>query len=240
MIDKISCVISCYNEKKNIPKLLNYIKKLNLEKKINFIIVNNGSTDNSTFVMRALAKRYKNINFINLQKSSGWGAGITHGLKLTKTRIVGWTHGDLEYKIDDLKKVLKIISSKSIFYNNKKNFFIKGNRVNRPLGKKLISNAMSLVCSVILWCKLVEINAQPLFFHKEEFSSWKNIPTDLSLDLYAYEKMKRKNYASTRINVEQLNRIHGVSSWNRGFLSKFYLIVAFLKRAIIILLCRYL
>ena len=239
MIDKISCVISCYNEKKNIPKLLNFIKRLNLEKKINFIIVNNGSTDNSTFIMRAFAKRYKNINFINLQKSPGWGAGIVHGLKLTRTRIVGWTHGDLEYQMDDLKKVLKVINSKSIFYNNKKNFFIKGSRVNRPLGKKLISKAMSLACSTILGKRLVEINAQPFFFHKKEFNNWKKIPKDLSLDLFAYEKVQRKNYVSTRIGVEQRVRIHGVSSWNNGFLSKFYLIMAFLRRAVIILLCRY-
>ena len=48
MPDKIiSCVISCYNEEENIPALLNQIKSNKLEKKIEFIIVNNGSTDNS-------------------------------------------------------------------------------------------------------------------------------------------------------------------------------------------------
>ena len=43
----ISCVISCYNEEENILALLNQIKSYDLEKKIEFIIVNNGSTDNS-------------------------------------------------------------------------------------------------------------------------------------------------------------------------------------------------
>ena len=46
-IKLISCVISCYNEEQNIPVLLNQIKKNNLEKNFEFIIVNNGSTDNS-------------------------------------------------------------------------------------------------------------------------------------------------------------------------------------------------
>ena len=46
-IKLISCVISCYNEEENIPVLLNQIKKNNLEKNFEFIIVNNGSTDNS-------------------------------------------------------------------------------------------------------------------------------------------------------------------------------------------------
>ena len=43
----ISCVISCYNEEKNIAILLNQIKSNNLEKNFEYIIVNNGSTDNS-------------------------------------------------------------------------------------------------------------------------------------------------------------------------------------------------
>ena len=43
----ISCVISCYNEEENILALLNQIKSYDLEKKIEFIIVNNGSNDNS-------------------------------------------------------------------------------------------------------------------------------------------------------------------------------------------------
>jgi hypothetical protein len=140
----------------------------------------------------------------------------------------------------DLKKVLKIIGSNSIFYENKKNFFIKGSRINRSIIKRLVSKCMSLICSAILGKKLVEINAQPFFFHRNEFKLWRQLPTDLSLDLFAYEKVKKKNYLFNRIDVMQKSRVHGMSSWNRGFFSKINLIIAFLKRAVIIRLCRYL
>ena len=39
----ISCVISCYNEEKNLPILVDQIKSNKLESKFQFIIVNNGS-----------------------------------------------------------------------------------------------------------------------------------------------------------------------------------------------------
>ena len=54
MIYKVSCIISCYNEEENIPKLLNDIKELKLTEKIKFIIVNNGSLDNSKKIIKKI------------------------------------------------------------------------------------------------------------------------------------------------------------------------------------------
>ena len=68
---KISCVISCLNEFKNLRLLIKEIKKFKLEKKFEFFIINNGSNDNSKIIFVNLAKKYKSINFINLKKT--WG-----------------------------------------------------------------------------------------------------------------------------------------------------------------------
>ena len=236
---KISCIISCFNEEKNIPKLLLDIRKFKLENKIKFIIVNNGSSDNSGNVIKKFKRKFKKIKFINIEKNKGWGNGIYQGLKNSKTPIVGWTHGDLEYKISDLKKVLKIIESKTFVNKIKKNFIIKGERINRNFTKKIFSVMMEVLCSIILLKSLKDINAQPFFCNIDEFKSWKKIPCDLSLDMFAYYKLIAKKAHVYRIKVTQKNRIHGTSSWNKGFLSKFYLSVLFIKRDIQIKLCRY-
>ena len=57
----ISCVISCYNEEKNLPILVDQIKSNKLESKFQFIIVNNGSKDNSSSVIKELEKKNKEI-----------------------------------------------------------------------------------------------------------------------------------------------------------------------------------
>ena len=77
------------------------------------------------------------------------------------------------------------------------------------------------------------------FCNINEFRSWKKIPYDLSLDMFAYYKSIAKKAHIYRIKVTQKNRIHGTSSWNKGFLSKFYLSILFIKRAIQIKLCHY-
>ena len=62
----ISCVISCYNEEENLPTLLNQINSNQLEKKIEFVIVNNGSTDNSWNIILENKKLFPEIKFIVL------------------------------------------------------------------------------------------------------------------------------------------------------------------------------
>tara|TARA_Y100000590_G_scaffold54888_1_gene57402 strand:- start:604 stop:1329 length:726 start_codon:yes stop_codon:yes gene_type:complete len=241
MKPKISCVISCYNEEKNIPKLILDIKKHKLNKYIFFIIVNNGSVDNSKNIIKKFSKKkISNIKYINLKYNKGWGNGIIQGLKNTHTKIIGWTHGDLEYKLSDLLKVIKIIHKNPKIFEREKKFHIKGKRINRTLSKKVVSNFMSIICSIILNNNLSEINAQPFFFNRMEFKTWKKIPKDLSLDMFAYNKTCGTDSKSIRINVEQLERIHGSSSWNKSFFSKFKLAGLFIKRAIQIKLCHYL
>ncbi len=237
---QISCIISCFNEEKNLPRLLSDIKKNKLENKIKFIIVNNGSTDNSQKIIDEISSEFKKINFIHIKEDKGWGNGIYQGLKVTDTPIVGWTHGDLEYQISDLWKVINIIESKSFTKEVKKNFLIKGQRINRSFQKKIFSFMMEKICSLILVQQLKEINAQPFFFNLSEFKSWKKIPFDLSLDMFAYNKLISKKANVYRIDVIQKNRLYGVSSWNKGVLSKIKLSALFIKRAIEISRCHYL
>ena len=230
-MNKVSCVISCHNESRNLRLLIKEIKKNKLEKSIKFYIINNGSTDNSKHIINSLSKNYKTINFINLNENLGWGNGILCGLKKTDTNIIGWFHGDMEYSISALKKVIKIINTNRLYFENKSNYFIKGYRINKKITNHIVSNTMGLVCSIILGKKLVEINAQPFFFHRSEFLTWNKPFKDLSLDMYAYYKMKKK-YNEYRINVEQKERVFGESTWNKNFFSSIILGAKFITSAL--------
>lgn len=52
---KLSIVIPCYNEEKNIPFIYNTLKNI-INDNIEIILVNNGSTDNSQEVLESLCK----------------------------------------------------------------------------------------------------------------------------------------------------------------------------------------
>ena len=52
MKKKIACVISCYNERENIPAVVNQILDNKLNERIHFVLVDNASSDNSNLLFK--------------------------------------------------------------------------------------------------------------------------------------------------------------------------------------------
>ena len=217
----ISCVISCYNEEKNIPILLDQIQKNNLDEKFEIIIVNNGSTDNSSKIIDQIKVNFKNIIFINITENLGWGNGVMSGLNIASGDYVGWTHGDLQYELSTLNEVYKLIKNPE---NQNKSLLIKGLREKRSFSENFFTTTMSFIASIILFKKLHDINAQPNFFSRDILNLFENTPKDLMLDLYLYYKtslLEKKKII--RLPVTQNKRLYGSSSWKKNFFSNYSL-----------------
>lgn len=123
---KISIIIPLYNEEKTIIKLLNKINKI-LKKKIEIIVVNDGSIDNSYCLVKKFIKRRNNIKLISHKKNLGKGAAIKTAKKFINGDIVIIQDADLEYDPNDYNKLIKPI----VLGNSK---VVYGSRV---LGKKI-------------------------------------------------------------------------------------------------------
>ena len=167
----ISCVISCYNEEKNIPILLDQIEKNNLNKNFEFIIVNNGSSDNSHMVLEEAKEKFKDIIFININEDLGWGNGVMTGLKIASCDYVGWTHGDLQYDLNILNEVYNLLNDPQ--YQNE-SVLVKGCRKKRSFSEDFFTLTMSFIASIILCKKLYDINSQPNFFSRSILNLFKN------------------------------------------------------------------
>ena len=111
----ISVVIPCFNEEKNLKKIINKsIKFIQLVRNSEIIIVNNGSTDNSLNILsNPNFKKIKNLKIINVKKNIGYGHGIKTGLKYSRKKYISWTHADLQCDIFDIKKGYKILKNKT-------------------------------------------------------------------------------------------------------------------------------
>ena len=92
---KFSLVIPCFNEAENLPLLLDRCKALILDKEIEVILVDNGSTDETQEVMKAI---YQNIMVADLYmlKKMKVMEMILAGLNSAKGRGLGWTHADMQ------------------------------------------------------------------------------------------------------------------------------------------------
>lgn len=211
---KLSIVIPCYNEEKNLPLLLEKCVPLQKHGGIEVILVNNGSTDNTEFVLETLLPQYPHCRTIKVEENRGYGFGIVSGLKSAKGDILAWTHADMQTDPNDAVKGL------SFFNQHGKDIFVKGQRYGRPFHDTVFTIAMSIFETCLLKTQLWDINAQPTMFSRDFFESWVEPPQDFSLDLFAYYVAKHNKLNCYRFPVLFDQRAHGTSHWNLNWHSK--------------------
>lgn len=191
MID-VSIVIPCYNEFLNLEHIVRRCEEIRNENKqfnFEFVLVNNGSTDDTSLYFNKLKR--KNFKVVTIKKNIGYGNGIIQGLNHSSYDILAWTHADLQTDISDIVEGIKFLKRPITL--------VKGKRVSRKLIPKSLSLGMSLYVYFKLGLWVNEINAQPKIFTKKFFLSIKhNVPNDFSLDLFfcihAKKKGKIKEY----------------------------------------------
>ncbi len=211
---ELTIVIPCYNEGRSLGSLLDNAIEISRDYPICFVFVDNGSTDNTSVILKS--RENVGIRYVYIDKNEGYGAGIKAGLSWAETDFVGWTHSDLQTPLTDLIIALRECAGEELF--------IKGNRVGRNYLDKFFSAGMGLVESVLFRTKLFEINAQPTVFHRSLMKDW-NPPDDFAIDLYAYVLAKRKNWREIRFDVKFNKRLYGTSKWNYGFRARIKFIV---------------
>ncbi len=218
---KLSIVIPCYNEEKNIPLILNRFSEVIKRDDIEVILVNNGSTDNSESVLNELLPKYTFAKTVKVDVNQGYGYGILQGLNSAKGDYIGWTHADMQTDPNDVIKALDIIEKE-----NCEKIYVKGNRKGRSLFDEFFTFGMGCFETLLMGQFLWDINAQPNIFSRELFDNWKNPPCDFALDLFAFYEAKKQGYKIIRFPVIFPERIHGTSHWNTGLAAKW----KFIKR----------
>ncbi len=222
---KLSVVVPCYNEEKNIPLILQKFDNIIKSNDIELILVNNGSTDNSENVIKKLLPKYSFARSVKIEINEGYGHGIVFGLNSSSSEYVCYTHADLQTDPMDVLRAFDIIKKSS----NPENCFIKGNRKGRGFFDQFFTIGMSIYETLYLGKNLWDINAQPNLFHRSFLKSLNNLPKDFSLDLYFLFMAKKKKLNVIRFDVTFPPRIYGLSSWNDGLYSRW----KFIKRTII-------
>jgi glycosyltransferase involved in cell wall biosynthesis len=223
---KISLIIPCYNESKNLPLLIERFKVIaSKETSFEIVVVDNGSTDETSRVLEELTSNLPFITRVKVDFNKGYGHGILAGLRVASGEILGWTHADLQTDPVDVLRGFEFFLESP----RPELLFIKGRRYGRPITDVLFTIGMSIFEILLLRKLMWDINAQPTMFHKDFFMKWESPPDDFSLDLYAYFMAKKTKLIIKRFPVLFAKRAYGVSNWNVSFLSKY----RFIKRTLV-------
>jgi len=221
----LSLIIPCYNEAANLPHLLSRCDAVcNARQKIEIVLVDNGSTDNSAAALAELLPAHPGCRSVRVEKNQGYGYGIIFGLRAAKGNYLAWTHADMQTDPQDILAGMALLEQSP----TPEKLFLKGSRYGRPLGDVIFTVGMSIFETLLLGARLWDINAQPTIFSREFFEGWRNPPDDFALDLYAYHRARKAGYTVARYPVRFGERLHGQSHWNVNWAAKW----KFIRRTI--------
>jgi len=109
----VSITVPAYNEEGTIEKTITSVLNLDYpQDKLDLILVNDGSTDNTLKIMQDYARKYNFIKVIN-KRNAGKGAAINDGLRIAKGEFFACLDADSTVEKDTLKKMLRYFITES-------------------------------------------------------------------------------------------------------------------------------
>lgn len=105
----LSVVIPVYNEEKRIGKTLDkiilYLNSRNYSYEI--MVVNDGSTDRTSNVVKKFTDRYKYVHFIESGMNQGKGFSVRKGMLTSSGQYVLFSDADLSTPIEEVEKLIE-------------------------------------------------------------------------------------------------------------------------------------
>ena len=145
---KFSIVIPVYNESKNIPVLVRQIYKVLKNKIFELIIVDDDSTDGTSFIIEKLKK--KNLKYFIRKKRRDLTRSCLLGFDKSSYENILVMDGDLQHKPDDILKLLNIFKKENAdFVIGSRNLF-KRKKHNLGFFRLGASRILILVVNILL------------------------------------------------------------------------------------------
>jgi len=142
----LSIVVPCYNEEDTIEELICRLNKLdlsnyNIRKEI--VIVNDGSTDNTSEKVKKF-----DVKLVEHSRNIGKGMAIRTGIVNSSGDIIVIQDGDLEYPPENIPKLLEeFVKGRDVVYGSR----FKGSIANMSFFHFIGNKILSLITS-ILFC----------------------------------------------------------------------------------------
>lgn len=130
---KITVIIPAYNEESSILETIKHVMKSDYPKnKLEVIVINDGSTDNTSKIVKSILPKYKNLRLIN-KENSGKARSLNQAIKQAKGELIAIVDSDSFPEPESLKKLTGFFNDEKMgavtsyvgVRNKDKNFFAK-------------------------------------------------------------------------------------------------------------------
>lgn len=206
---KLNIVLPVYNEEKTIANTIiefnTTLSKYDFE--IEFVIVEDGSTDNSVEVIRSLQKLF-NIKLFTSELKSNYSAAVLKGLNLADEELIAFVDSDGQYNPKDLLNMIDHLIKGS---------FVAGYRSPRVdnIFRKILSYSFKIIYYRLLNISLVDPSCSYFVCYKEDLKSILKIfktsllPEGFWWEFYAYSTKVKIDII--QVPVQHFTRNYGNS-----------------------------
>jgi glycosyltransferase involved in cell wall biosynthesis len=112
MLSGLSLVLPCHNEADNLRWLLPHIAEVlpGLAERYEVVLVDDGSTDGSGEVARAVAAELDmDLQVLRHEQKSGYGVTVADGLGVTRLEYSAFTDADGQFEVADLRLLIPLL-----------------------------------------------------------------------------------------------------------------------------------
>lgn len=202
----ITMFFPAYNEEENLPKLIKSAKKVLEETANNYeilVVVYDGSTDQTTQIVREFSKKDKHIRLVHQPKNQkGMGIALKLGFDNAKYDLVFYADSDNQFNLEEFKKFLPCINNYDI---------IAGYRIKRqdPFTRIITSKCYNIIVKTLFGTKERDLDCAFRLVNKKIF---KKIELKCKTGLGTTEilaKARRKNFRIKEVGVNHYPRTLG-------------------------------
>lgn len=211
MKPKISVIIPVHNERQSLLRLYTELKKTLeiIKDAYEIIFIDDGSSDNSFFVLEKLAKNDNRIKAIKLTKNYGQGAALSSGFSYCTGKYIITMDADLQFRPIDIKKFIEKL--------NDGYHVVCGYRKNKhkidSIGKKFPSSIFNFLMSKITGVKIHDWGGGMRGLKKEVAN---NIPMRGEMHRYLPLMALKSGYRVTEVEIRIRKRCYGKSNYGVG------------------------
>jgi glycosyltransferase involved in cell wall biosynthesis len=200
----ISFIVPAFNEERTIGAVLEKLGHLDVGLKKEILVIDDGSCDDTVNIVKKIQKRNPSIKLIVHKKNSGKGAAIQTGFKRFSGDIVTIQDADLEYNIDDFKRLVKpIVDGKcKVVYGSR---FLKKN--SRGLKLFYLGNRfLSLVTSLLYFTKITDMETCYKLFDRSVVEKFKIESYGFDVEPEITSKVLKMGYKIAEIPINYIPR----------------------------------
>jgi dolichol-phosphate mannosyltransferase len=142
----ISIILSTYNERKNIEKLITFISRV-VKQPMEIIVVDDDSPDRTWEIVEKIKRKNKKVKLLRRAHKGGLGSAILDGISLSKGDVVVWLDCDFSHPPEIIPKLIEELNGYDIAIGSR---YVEEGGDEREFIRVLTSRMINLFANIFL------------------------------------------------------------------------------------------